>query len=214
MNPEAESAREADKPVFVDESGTRGRTVRRIGWILGAACVVYAVVLVLTVASGSSDAPWMPGIGDDANSSGKVEPSPSPTAPVSPTSGSGTPLAPEETPRTQDPLPTAGPTGTPAVPPPDAAEPTQRPTQGGGTAPAPDPTATDPGTEPTTPQPDPDPPTETEDPGTTPTETDQPVTGGAGGGGAGGNGGSGDKPISADTTGSENETLTLAGAAT
>ncbi|MGW0930133.1 hypothetical protein [Streptomyces sp. NPDC002644] len=50
----------ADGPVFVDESGRRSRRYRRIGIGVGVACAVYAVVIVATLLSGNSHAPWMP----------------------------------------------------------------------------------------------------------------------------------------------------------
>lgn len=78
----AYEGREPDGPVFVDESGSRGRRLRRIGWLLGIACAVYAVVLGVSLLSGTSDAPWMPGLGKerDDRPAGRVEPSPSSTA--------------------------------------------------------------------------------------------------------------------------------------
>ncbi|NBE53033.1 hypothetical protein GUY60_16715, partial [Streptomyces sp. YC537] len=57
--------REPDGPVFVDESGGRSRRLRRIGWLVGVACAVYAGVLGVTLLSGTSDAPWMPGLGKE-----------------------------------------------------------------------------------------------------------------------------------------------------
>lgn len=50
----------ADGPVFVDESGRRGKTFRRLGWVLATVCVAYAVTLVLAVLGGNSSAPWLP----------------------------------------------------------------------------------------------------------------------------------------------------------
>ncbi|MEB3960301.1 hypothetical protein OKJ48_08560 [Streptomyces kunmingensis] len=47
-------------PVFVDDSGRRGRTFRRAGVLVGVACAVYAVVIVITMLSGNSSAPWLP----------------------------------------------------------------------------------------------------------------------------------------------------------
>ncbi|MGX1546299.1 hypothetical protein [Streptomyces adustus] len=47
-------------PVFVDESGRRGRWLRRLGVAIGVACAVYSVVIVATLLSGSSSAPWLP----------------------------------------------------------------------------------------------------------------------------------------------------------
>ncbi|MFD5350159.1 hypothetical protein ACFWJY_42050, partial [Streptomyces anulatus] len=50
----------SDGPVFVDESGRRSKTYRRLGWVLASACVAYAVTLVLAVLGGNSSAPWLP----------------------------------------------------------------------------------------------------------------------------------------------------------
>ncbi|WP_203227502.1 hypothetical protein, partial [Streptomyces aurantiacus] len=50
----------ADKPVFVDETGRRSRRYRRIGGAVGLFCAVYAAVIVATLASGNSSAPWLP----------------------------------------------------------------------------------------------------------------------------------------------------------
>ncbi|MEV1020886.1 hypothetical protein [Streptomyces sp. NPDC050264] len=47
-------------PVFVDDSGRRSRTFRRVGVLVGIACAVYAVVIVITLLSGNSSAPWLP----------------------------------------------------------------------------------------------------------------------------------------------------------
>ncbi|MFJ6807750.1 hypothetical protein ACIQRK_17230 [Streptomyces anulatus] len=50
----------SDRPVFVDESGRRSKTYRRLGWVLASVCVAYAVTLVLAVLGGNSSAPWLP----------------------------------------------------------------------------------------------------------------------------------------------------------
>ncbi|MEV2261520.1 hypothetical protein OG473_25050 [Streptomyces anulatus] len=50
----------SDGPVFVDESGRRSKTYRRLGWVLASVCVAYAVTLVLAVLGGNSSAPWLP----------------------------------------------------------------------------------------------------------------------------------------------------------
>ncbi|MFG2426211.1 hypothetical protein [Streptomyces sp. NPDC048590] len=50
----------SDGPVFVDESGRRSKTYRRVGWVLAAICAVYAVTLVVAVLGGNSAAPWLP----------------------------------------------------------------------------------------------------------------------------------------------------------
>jgi len=75
----------SDGPVFVDESGRRSRRFRRIGMAVGLACAVYAVVIVVTLLSGNSNAPWLPVTGpqDDAPA-GKVDTSPLPAESADP----------------------------------------------------------------------------------------------------------------------------------
>ncbi|MGW6519697.1 hypothetical protein [Streptomyces sp. NPDC054962] len=72
-------------PVFVDESGRRSRRLRRLGVAVGIACSVYALVIVATLVSGNSSAPWLPlpGQGDDTPA-GKVETSSVPSVSESP----------------------------------------------------------------------------------------------------------------------------------
>ncbi|WP_413757474.1 hypothetical protein [Streptomyces sp. MMBL 11-3] len=82
----------ADGPVFVDETGRRSRLYRRIGMAVGLACAVYAVVILVTVVSGNSNAPWLP-LQDQQQDSpaGKVETTPLPAdsaAPSDPASAS------------------------------------------------------------------------------------------------------------------------------
>ncbi|MFF3646134.1 hypothetical protein [Streptomyces sp. NPDC002564] len=75
----------ADGPVFVDETGRRGRMYRRVGALVGIACAVYAMVIVGTLFSGNSSAPWlpMPGPKDDRPAS-KVDTPNRPAAPTDP----------------------------------------------------------------------------------------------------------------------------------
>ncbi|MEV5848114.1 hypothetical protein AB0M32_39745 [Streptomyces sp. NPDC051985] len=69
----------SDAPVFVDASGRRSRRFRRLGMAVALACAVYAVVIVVTLLSGSSDAPWLPVPGQDADQpAGQVHDSPRP----------------------------------------------------------------------------------------------------------------------------------------
>ncbi|MER6284344.1 hypothetical protein [Streptomyces sviceus] len=89
--PGGDGATEAsDGPVFVDESGRRSRRFRRIGIAVGLACAVYAVVIVVTLLSGNSNAPWLPMTGpkDDAPA-GKVDTSPMPAESTAPSAGVG-----------------------------------------------------------------------------------------------------------------------------
>ncbi len=80
-------------PVFVDESGRRNRLYRRIGLAVGLACAGYAVVMVATLLSGNSDAPWMPVPGQEEKPSGQVGTTPRPSA-TDPVPSSGTSLDP------------------------------------------------------------------------------------------------------------------------
>lgn len=81
-----------DGPVFVDESGRRSRRFRRIGIALGVACSVYAVVIVSTLLSGNSDAPWIPVPDQEQGQpAGQVEPSPLIPQSPHPSASGGTP---------------------------------------------------------------------------------------------------------------------------
>jgi hypothetical protein len=166
----------ADRPVFVDESGRRSRRFRRIGIVIALACGVYAVVIVATLLSGNSNAPWLPVPGQKQDpSAGQVDTPPLPEQ-SDPATGTGT-TAPGSAPTADEatsPSPDAS-----AVERAETAEPGRR----GATA-RPSPTATratpDPGTgvtdpvptkpadPPTTPAPD---PTPTGEPTPVPTET-------------------------------------------
>lgn len=166
----------ADSPVFVDESGRRSRRFRRIGMAVALACGIYAVVIVATLMSGNSQAPWLPVPGQkDAPPAGQVDTPPLPER-SAPTDGTGA-TTPGSTPATEEgtaPAPgvsagepvasaTPGRTGTTAKPSPTASR----------TAPAPgtgvtDPTPSKPADPPSTPVTDPTPPGE---PTPEPTET-------------------------------------------
>jgi hypothetical protein len=93
----------SDGPVFVDESGRRSRTFRRIGILVGLACAVYAVVIVATMLSGNSSAPWLP-VPDQR----KEQPAGQVDAPLLPTASVDTP-APSGTDTS------TGPSGTPTA---------------------------------------------------------------------------------------------------
>ncbi|WP_176986170.1 hypothetical protein [Streptomyces sp. 2231.1] len=94
LSPAAGAARgaDADGPVFVDESGRRSRRFRRIGMLVAVACAVYAVVIVATLMSGSSDAPWLPVPGQNEQApAGRVGISPAPADSARPSAtGTGT----------------------------------------------------------------------------------------------------------------------------
>ncbi|MFF2365906.1 hypothetical protein ACFVU0_24870 [Streptomyces sp. NPDC058122] len=82
------TAEAADGPVFVDASGRRSRRFRRLGMLVAVACAVYAVVIVATLLSGNSNAPWLPVPGQEEDTpAGKVETSPLPTQSVNPAGG-------------------------------------------------------------------------------------------------------------------------------
>ncbi|MBB4714855.1 hypothetical protein [Streptomyces luteogriseus] len=175
--PGAEAA--ADRPVFVDESGRRSRRYRRIGMAIALACGVYAVVIVATLLSGNSNAPWLPvPTREDNPPAGQVDSPPltaesepggeagdtGVTAPGSaPATGEAT--APAPGPSAVAPGATAGPgrAGTSAKPSPTATRTTPAP-DGKATPPAP----TRPADPPSTPAAD---PTPTVEPTAPPTET-------------------------------------------
>ncbi|MDQ0991198.1 hypothetical protein [Streptomyces sp. V3I7] len=82
----------SDSPVFVDESGRRSRTFRRIGTAVGLACAAYGAVIVVTLLSGSSDAPWLPMPGQrEGKPAGQVDISPLPAESDAPRGEDGAP---------------------------------------------------------------------------------------------------------------------------
>ncbi|MFD9442239.1 hypothetical protein ACFWBR_29185 [Streptomyces sp. NPDC060006] len=91
----------SDGPVFVDETGRRSRRYRRIGMAVGMACAVYAMVILATLLSGNSAAPWLPELGkQDDSPAGKVD-SPPLVAESAEPSGAVTP-SPGTTPSADD----------------------------------------------------------------------------------------------------------------
>ncbi|MGW0841348.1 hypothetical protein ACWD26_14490 [Streptomyces sp. NPDC002787] len=75
----AGAGQDSDGPVFVDESGRRRNLYRRLGIAVGTACAAYAVVIVGTLVSGNSDAPWLPvPMQKDDKPAGKVDTPPEP----------------------------------------------------------------------------------------------------------------------------------------
>ncbi|MER5833567.1 hypothetical protein ABT116_22580 [Streptomyces sp. NPDC002130] len=158
----------ADRPVFVDESGRRSRRFRRIGMVVALACGVYAVVIVATLLSGNSNAPWLPVPGQKQDpSAGQVDTPPLPEQ-SDPATGTGTGTTAPGSAPTADEVTSPSP-GPSAVERAATAEPGRR----GATAP-PSPTATR-----TTPAPGPgvtDPaPTKPADPPTTPATDPTPT---------------------------------------
>ncbi len=100
LSPAAGATRgaDADGPVFVDESGRRSRRFRRIGMLVAVACAVYAVVIVATLMSGSSDAPWLPVPGQNEQApAGRVGTSPAPADSARPSATGTGSAAPDDT---------------------------------------------------------------------------------------------------------------------
>ncbi|MDK1347057.1 hypothetical protein QNO09_27895 [Streptomyces sp. 378] len=168
----------ADRPVFVDESGRRSRRFRRIGIAIALACGVYAAVIVATLLSGNSNAPWLPVPGQKQDpSAGQVDTPPLPKQ-SDPATGTGTgATAPVSAPTADEatsPSPAAGVVEPAATVEPGRRGPTARPSPTAArTTPDPgtgvtDPAPTEPADPPTTPAPD---PTPTVEPTPEPTET-------------------------------------------
>ncbi|MFI6442451.1 hypothetical protein [Streptomyces sp. NPDC050759] len=196
----------SDGPVFVDESGRRSRRFRRIGIAVGLACAVYAVVIVVTLLSGNSNAPWLPVTGpkDDAPA-GKVDTSPMPAESALPSAAAG--VIPGTTPTVSGgvtPPPGAGGTAPGATVSPGkpgtSADPSATATQPGGNPSV----SVDPSTQPTqsvTPPPSPSvtpPVTTSPDPSVAPTET---AGGGSAGPGTVADGPASPAPVASETSG-------------
>ncbi|MFV0135706.1 hypothetical protein ACLGIH_21220 [Streptomyces sp. HMX87] len=189
----------SDGPVFVDASGRRSRRFRRLGIAVGIACAVYAVVMVATLMSGNSNAPWLPVPGQqEGKPAGQVDTTPLPEEPVEPSATAGG-TVPRATPSAGDTAapapgaeaPAAGTTADPA-PPAGAADPeptatrtTPRPGAGGATEPGP-------GDTPKAPDPGPVDPSPTD--GGEPSPDPSPTTGGGDSAGTGGDPGTGTVP--------------------
>ncbi|MEU6601579.1 hypothetical protein [Streptomyces flaveolus] len=94
--PAVRDPRGSDGPVFVDESGRRSRRFRRLGVAVAVACAGYAAVIVATLLSGNSAAPWLPVPGQHEDKpAGKVDTSPLPSVSTTPNPpGAGTVTAP------------------------------------------------------------------------------------------------------------------------
>lgn len=105
----------SDGPVFVDSSGRRSRLYRRLGILVGIACAVYAVVIVSTLLSGNSDAPWLPVPGqEEGKPAGQVDTTPLPSEPAQP-SATGTATASADDPSASTGVTTAPGSDTPAA---------------------------------------------------------------------------------------------------
>ncbi|MGW0813691.1 hypothetical protein ACWD00_10635, partial [Streptomyces viridiviolaceus] len=151
----------SDGPVFVDASGRRSRRFRRLGIAVGIVCAIYAVVMVSTLLSGNSNAPWLPVPGQqEGKPAGQVDTTPLPTQSAQPsTSGSAAPQT--------SPSVGGGVTSAPGVdaPAPGASEAAGQPGTGTGPAPSASQTAPEPGGGATDPDPTQSAPT-SPDPGT------------------------------------------------
>ncbi|WP_097956527.1 hypothetical protein OG582_13670 [Streptomyces anulatus] len=177
----------SDGPVFVDESGRRSKTYRRLGWVLASVCVAYAVTLVLAVLGGNSSAPWLPLSGTEEKAKAEqAEEAPAPDDTADGTSGdvpepgpsASGPEAAEEsgapggaTPSATSVRVPAGSAGSPSAS--TSADPSRSTGTGGaGGATKPDPTTSTakPPVDPTPPSPEPEP----SDPTTSPAETPDP----------------------------------------
>ncbi|WP_137233664.1 hypothetical protein [Streptomyces sp. BPSDS2] len=175
----------SDGPVFVDESGRRSKTFRRLGWVLAAVCAAYAVTLVFAVLGGNSSAPWLPlsepkeetqaeqveevpAPGDAADDPSDDAPEPGPGASGSATPGaSGAPDG--ATPSATSVLVPAGSANRPSAS--TSADPSRTTGgsgTGGATKPAPAASTAKPPVDPTQPPPETEPPAPTTPPAETP----------------------------------------------
>ncbi|MGC9500956.1 hypothetical protein [Streptomyces sp. WG7] len=164
----------SDGPVFVDASGRRSRLYRRLGIAVGVACAIYAVVIVSTLLSGNSNAPWLPVEGQQKDKpAGQVDTTPLPSQSAQP---SGTGSAAPRTDASAD----AGTTPAPGAdgPAPGASGTALEP----GTSAGPEPSATEGDTTPgggaTAPDPDPDPTQSTQVPPPGTADPSTPTDGG------------------------------------
>ena len=180
----------SDGPVFVDESGRRGRLYRRIGIAVGLTCGGYALVIVVTLLSGNSNAPWLPVPGQEVGEpAGKVDTSTPPTdsatragtgggSPdaITPTAGQGTATVPTPGATASGATTSPAKPGTSAAPKTSPTGSTKRPVAG-PTVSTPTPTATSPATTPATSTPSDPGPTATPTPTETTGASDSPAPG-------------------------------------
>ncbi|MFD7744841.1 hypothetical protein ACFV2V_07555 [Streptomyces sp. NPDC059698] len=169
----------SEGPVFVDESGRRSKTFRRLGWVLATGCAAYAVTLVLAVLGGNASAPRLPVFGPEEKArSEQVEDAPAPDSTVHVPSDDVA----EPDPGASDPDGPAGPGGAApsaasvVVPAgnakdPSASRPADPATASGGSGPVTEPVPTTPAAEPPVdppPSPDPEPTAPTAPPAESP----------------------------------------------
>lgn len=109
--PEPSAPEGSDGPVFVDESGRRGKSLRRLGWVLAALFLGYAVTLVVAVLGGNSSAPFLPLSGQEEHRKTEevqtpATPGQSPEVQVSPGTTPG--ASPSATPQSGGSIPVPG----------------------------------------------------------------------------------------------------------
>jgi hypothetical protein len=117
----ARASADTEGPVFVDATGRRARTVRRLAYGLGVPCAAYTVVLVLSFMGATPFAPSsvlpLPGVPSNVPETTRQDPPGTP-------SSSGVSVSPTEVPGLPVPTPSAsgsasspvgGPSGTPTT---------------------------------------------------------------------------------------------------
>ncbi|MCX5140598.1 MULTISPECIES: hypothetical protein [unclassified Streptomyces] len=101
--PEPGAPEGSDGPVFVDESGRRSKSLRRLGWVLAAICVGYAVTLVVALLGGNSSAPFLPLSGQEEHRKAEEV-----QTPVTPGTSSGAQVSPGALPSSSPSAPQTG----------------------------------------------------------------------------------------------------------
>ncbi|MEU2777494.1 hypothetical protein ABZ646_32525 [Streptomyces sp. NPDC007162] len=177
----------SDAPASADVSGRRSRRFRRIGMAIGLACAVYAVVIVVTLLSGGSDAPWLPVPGQHGDQpAGRVENSPAPAGSARSSDGGSSvagPAVSDGTTPSADASPRASGTGTPGAARPSASTSVKATLPAGvrGTGSSPDPGASSADVSPTSSSPSPDTPASpSASPSADPSESTAPTGSGPG----------------------------------
>lgn len=161
---------DATGPVFVDSTGRRGRTIRRVAYGLGALCAAYTVVLVLSFMGATPFAPktMLPVPGVPSGEPGTVGETTRPDLPGTPTSPRIPSASPTDVPGL--PVPTPSASGTASSP--GAGEPS-------GTATTSGPSGT-PSASPSSPSTSESPTTSPAESGSSPPESPTTTTGGTG----------------------------------
>lgn len=165
----------SDGPVFVDESGRRSKTFRRLGWILAAVCAGYAVTLVVAVLGGNSSAPWLPLSGQEQHKKADDIQAPSPA----PSGSADAVVPPGATPGATQSGQVAGgggPTPSGSDGSAKASTPAKNPSASTAVVPPKGSASTGSGTQPDAGTPDPEPPAATPTPSADPGPTETPTT--------------------------------------